>query len=371
MVFRRPLRNQALLCFFEFRLHPFASVMNKYLKFSLVGIAAIGAAYLSGPRPSFDPVSDKPVAFTLSLTDLEQAIARDEAAAQLKPDNEARIIWADSSRKVKTKYSIVYIPGLGASWAEGDPINKNIARTFGCNLYLARTAEHGLKSPDAFKNLTPANYAASAERALAIGKAIGDSVIVMGTSAGGMLTLFLAANHPEIHSLILYSPCIATANPALKLATKPWGKQLLDKIMGGEHVEITHYKPDRAQYWLTRYHTNGLITLQAMMDTYMTAEQFAKVKQPLFMGYYFKDEANQDKVVSVPAMLEMFDELGTTDSQKRKVAFPNAGEHVIASHFTSGDLASVEQETRQFMTDVLKLSPVATTTIARVSIPEK
>ena len=338
--------------------------MNKYLKFSLVGIAAIGAAYLSGPRPSFDPVSSKPVAFMSSFTELEQAIARDEATAKLKPDNEARIVWADSTRKQKTRYSLVYIPGFGASWAEGDPVNRNIARTFGCNLYMARPAEHGLKSRDAFKNLTPANYAASAERALAIGKLIGDSVIVMGTSAGGMLTLYLAANHPEIHSLIIYSPCIETANSGLKLATKPWGKQLLDKIIGGEYVDITHYKPDRAQYWLTRYHTNGLITLQTMMDQYMTSEQFAKVKQPLFMGYYYKDEENQDKVVSVPAMLDMYNQLGTPASLKRKVAFPNVGEHVIASHFTSTDLAGVERETKTFMQDVLKLQPVAATPLA-------
>lgn len=338
--------------------------MNKLLKFSLVGIAAIGAAYLAGPRPSFDPVSNTPVAFTSSFTELEQTIARDEAAAKLKPDNHARIVWADSTRKQKTRYSIVYIPGFGASWAEGDPVNRNIARTFGCNLYMARTAEHGLKSPDAFKNLTPASYAASAERALAIGKAIGDSVIVMGTSAGGMLTLYLAANHPEIHSLIIYSPCIETANPGLKLATKPWGKQLLDKIMGGEHVDITHYKPDRANYWLTRYHTNGLITLQTMMDLYMTPKQFAKVKQPLFMGYYYKDEANQDKVVSVPAMLAMYDQLSTPADKKRRVAFPNAGEHVIASRFTSTDLAGVERETKTFMQDVLKLQPVAATPLA-------
>jgi pimeloyl-ACP methyl ester carboxylesterase len=338
--------------------------MNKLLKFSLVGIAAIGAAYFVGPRTAFEPVSDKPVVFTPPLTDIEQIIARDEAAAQLKPDNEARIVWADSTRKQKTRYSIVYIPGFGASWAEGDPVNRNIARTFGCNLYMARTAEHGLKSRDALKNLTPANYAASAERALAVGKAIGDSVIVMGTSAGGMLTLYLAANHPEIHSLIIYSPCIETANPGLKLATKPWGKQLLDKIIGSEYVDITHYKPDRANYWLTRYHTNGLITLQTMMDNYMTPEQFAKVKQPLFMGYYYKDDENQDKVVSVPAMLDMYDQLSTPVDKKHKVAFPNAGEHVIASHFTSTDLAGVERETRKFMQDVLKLQPVAATPLA-------
>lgn len=345
--------------------------MNKALKFSLIGIAALGAAYLAGPRPKFDPVSDQPMTFTTAPADLDQAIARDEAAIALKPDNQARIIWADSTRKQKTPYSIIYIPGFGASWAEGDPVNRNIARKFGCNLYLARTAEHGLTSPDALKDLTPASYAASAERALAVGKAIGEKVIVMGTSAGGMLTLYLAQHHPEIHSLIVYSPCIATANPGLKLATRPWGKQLLDKVMGGEHVNISHYKPDRAQYWLTRYHTNGLLTLQTMMDTYMTPDEFANVKQPMFMGYYYKDEENQDKVVSVAAMLEMFGQINTPANLKRKVAFPNSGDHVIASHFTSTDLAGVESETQKFMQEVLKLplAPSATPTLA--SIPKK
>ncbi|TAE25851.1 MAG: alpha/beta hydrolase [Cytophagales bacterium] len=346
--------------------------MNKFLKYTLVGVAVIGVTYLAGPRPSPDPATDTPVSLaTTNLADLDQTIAREEGAAGLKPDNEARIVWADSNRKAKTPYSIVYIPGFGASWAEGDPINRNIARAFGCNLYLARTAEHGLKSPDALKNLTPANFTASAERALAIGKAIGEKVIVMGTSAGGMLTLYLGQRHPEIHSLIIYSPCIAVANPGLKLATRPWGKQLLDKIMGGEHVNITHYKPDRAQYWLTRYHTNGLITLQTMIDTYMKPEEFAKVKQPLFVGYYYKDEENQDKVVSVAAMLDMYEQLGTPANLKRKVAFPNAGEHVIASHFTSTDLAGVERETRTFMQEVLKLPLAAPTSPILASIPKK
>lgn len=342
--------------------------MNRYVKWVGVGLAALGAAYLSGPRPSFEPVAPKPVQLTSSLAELEAVIARDEAAVPLKPDNEARIIWADSTSKQKTRYSLVYIPGFGASWAEGDPVNRAIAQAYGCNLYLGRTAEHGLKSPDALKNLTPASYVASAERALAIGKALGDSVIVMGTSAGGMLTLYLAAHHPEIHSLILYSPCIATANPALKLTTRPWGQQILNRVMNGEHVNITRYKPDRAQYWLTRYHTNGLLTLQTLMDTYMTPEVFARIKQPVFMGYYYKDDEHQDEVVSVPAMLDMFAQLGTPATQKREVAFPESGDHVIASRFTSGDLAGVERETRKFMEEVLRMSPQPVTV---ASIPKK
>jgi hypothetical protein len=156
------------------------------------------------------------------------------------------------------------------------------------------------------------------------------------------------------------------ANPALKLATRPWGKQILDRTFGGEHVVNTHYSAERVGYWLPKYHTNGLITLQAMLDEFMTPEQFQKVKQPLFMGYYYKDEEHQDKVVSVAAMLAMYDQLGTPADKKQKVAFPGAGEHVIASHFTSSDLKGVYQATQSFMESVLKLpsAPVATTNVA-------
>ncbi len=319
-------------------------------------IVLLALAYALGPRPQFTPSLASNTALVADLPTLERTIAESEGRAGLKPDNQARIVWADSTRKVKTPVSMVYIPGFGATWAEGDPVHKKLARQFGCNLYLARPEEHGLTSPDAFKGLTPENYAASAERALAIGKALGDRVIVIGTSAGGMLTLYLAERHPEIAGLVLYSPCIAVANPALKLVTKPWGEQIIRQVMQGDYVKNA-YRNGREKYWLTNYHINGLITLQTMMDEYMVPAEFSKVKQPLFMGYYYKDEEHQDKVVSVAAMLEMYDQLGTSADKKQKAAFPKAGDHVIASHFTSGDLDGIYQATEQFLTKTVKLTP--------------
>jgi pimeloyl-ACP methyl ester carboxylesterase len=331
--------------------------MKRFFVISGLLLAVILVGYLLGPSIPHNTVKAEPITLDPDLVRLEQSIAESEKQANLRPDNEARIVWADSLHKVKTPYSIVYLPGFAASWAEGDPIHKQIATHFGCNLYLARTAEHGVNSPDALKTLTPSAYAGSAERALAIGKELGEKVLVMGTSAGGMLSLYLAARHPEIEGLILYSPCIATANPALKLVTKPWGQQIIDRVFPDKHVVMTHLKGDRIRYWLPTYHSNGLITLQQMLEEFMTPEQFQKVKQPVFMGYYYKDDEHQDKVVSVPAMLEMFDQLGTPADEKVKVAFPDAGQHVIASHFTSGDLKGVYKATETFMRNVLKLPP--------------
>ena len=52
------------------------------------------------------------------------------------------------------------------------------------------------ENEDPLVDLTPENYLESAANAIAIGKALGDSVIIMATSTGGTLALTLAARSP-------------------------------------------------------------------------------------------------------------------------------------------------------------------------------
>jgi pimeloyl-ACP methyl ester carboxylesterase len=326
--------------------------MKKFLKWLGVAVLAVAAVFFVGPRPDKATFTSELPAMTQDLAQLERDIAAAEAKINLKPDNEARIVWADSTKKQKTRYSIVYIHGFGASWAEGDPIHKQLAKKYGCNLYLARLYDAGTKDSTAFENLTPANFMEGAKQAVAIGKALGDSVIVIGCSAGGLLATGVAAQHPELAALVLYSPCFSVYKNALGMATGPWGAQILQAVAGST-IKISHYTPDRANYWLTGYHSNGLLALQQSMDAINQPEVFAKIKMPVLLAYYYKDEENQDKVVSVPAMLDMFEQIKTNTAQKRKVALPNTGDHVIASHFTSKDLKSVFDATDQFLSEVV------------------
>jgi hypothetical protein len=87
----------------------------------------------------------------------------------------------------------------------------------------------------------------------------------------------------------------------------------------------------------------------------MTSEVFSRIECPVFLAYYYKNENEQDKTVSIPAMLKMFDELGTPVASKQKMAFPEAGKHVIASYIRSKDWRGVERETEKFLTDIVKL----------------
>jgi hypothetical protein len=95
-----------------------------------------------------------------------------------------------------------------------------------------------------------------------------------------------------------------------------------------------------------------------MMDRYMVPMTFARIRQPLFWGYYYQDEAHQDEVVSVAAMRLMHEQLGMHADKKTEVAFSKSGEHVIASRFTSGDLDGVYKATEQFLREKVGLKPI-------------
>jgi hypothetical protein len=95
--------------------------------------------------------------------------------------------------------------------------------------------------------------------------------------------------------------------------------------------------------------------LQELLETTMKASLFEKIKQPVLMLYYYKDEEHQDKTVKVSAMKRMFRQLGTPDNLKREIAVPNAEDHVIGSYITSKDLATVEKESIRFGEEILRL----------------
>ncbi len=313
-----------------------------------------GLVYLLGPKPAA-PDLEKKYSFELSsnLTELENQIKESERKTPgLKPGNEAGFVWADSIPQV-TDYAIVYIHGFSASHEEGAPVHENLARKYHANLYKARMAEHGTALGDeTMANLTTDAYIETAEQALAIGKKIGKKVIVVGTSAGGALSLLLASKHPEIEALVLYSPCIEIYDKNAGLLDNPWGMQLARAIQGKPFNDITPKNEDQPRFWTMHYRLEALVALQNLLTHAMNKETFEKVKCPTFVGYYYKDEENQDKVVSVPAILKMYEELGAT--VKVKEAFPDAANHVLASWVLSEDVATVQSKTELFLDKIIK-----------------
>jgi pimeloyl-ACP methyl ester carboxylesterase len=313
--------------------------------------------YLLGPKP------DKPDFTSLviprsnsDLKAVEDSISAKEALLKLKPDNQARIIWTTPYQK--TPYSMVYLHGNGASQEEGDPIHEALAHRYGCNLYLARLEDHGLTGEDPLKNIDPVQWMQSALDAIAIGRAIGEKVIVVSCSTGSTLTLYLAAQYPDlVEAQIMLSPNIDYYDPRSFMMAGPWGLQITRMILGSNFYGWKAPGPAH-QYWYTNYRIEGLITLKSIIDETMTPETFRQINDPMYMAYYFKDEQHQDMVVSVKRMREMYTQLGTPPNMKREVALADAGTHIIGSDLFNNHLVSLWTSLTGYCEDVLQLQPM-------------
>lgn len=327
----------------------------RLLRILLYTIGVLIVVYLFGPRPEA-PKYETAMPVVPAIEQLDTYIAAQEKRHKLRPNNEARIVWANDTIKEKTAYAIVYLHGFSASQEEGNPVHRNIAKEFGCNLYLARLAEHGIDTTEQLMNLTADNYWESAKQALAVGKQLGTKVILMGTSTGGTQAIQLAAAYPnDVAAIILYSPNIAINDPNAWLLNNHWGLQIAQLVKSGKYNNPEDERPIYKQYWNKPYRLEALVALEEMLETSMNKETFSKVTQPVLMLYYYKDENNQDKVVKVSVMKEMFAALATDTLQKRAIALPNTGDHVIGSPIKSGDVQSVQNETAKFLKEVMKL----------------
>lgn len=318
-------------------------------------ILVLVLVYFLGPRPQKPVLDNSPqAAISSPLAEIEQLVAqKDEDVAGLRPNNEGKIYWADSIRQ--TDYCLVYLHGFSASGMEADPMHRELAQRYGMNFYAPRLFEHGITTQDALLNFNAKDYVNSAKEALAIGKKMGKKVLLLSCSTGGSLSLYLAAKDTEISSLLLLSPNIKIANPAASLLSGPWGLQIA-RMVYGSHRSWDPPNKGVKQYWTHRYRTEALIQMQLFLEATMKKKVFQQVKQPVFLGYYYKNEEEQDQVVSVAAMLKMFEQLGTPDELKKKVAFPKAENHIICSVWHSKDLKNVQQQLQVFIENSLKIT---------------
>lgn len=327
----------------------------RLLKKLLLFLAILLLVYFLGPNPKTPDYSTQ-LPLIPATDSIDGYVATLESRHTIKADNEARVVWANDSVHTKTPYAIVYLHGFSASQEEGNPVHRNLAKQFGANLYLARLSGHGIDTSDALLNMTATSLWETAKEAYAIGKQLGDKVILMGTSTGGTLALQLAAAYPDIAGLVLLSPNIAINDPNAWITNNPWGLQIARLVKGGKLNIIPNKTDEYKKYWNQTYRLEAVTELQELLETSMTKNTFEKIRQPLLTLYYYKNEKEQDPVVQVSEMKKMFEEVSTPAASKRMIPIPNAGSHVLGSPIQSKDIVTVEKETARFLKEVMKVN---------------
>jgi esterase/lipase len=321
--------------------------MKKVLRYFALLIVLIAIAYALGPRPNFEQVQAD---FTFKPIDLEHLAetvkTQDEAVMNLKSECETAIIWHNDSVQ-KTEYAIVFLHGFSACPFEGNPIVQDVAKRFGCNLYLHRFPQHGITDPQSFLTLTPKDWIESGKVALNIGLNLGEKVILMSSSTGGTVSAYLAAELPEfVAAQFLYSPNFAINSPAAPLINNPWGKQILRQVEGGDFHHITDMSAEAMPFWTTTYRIEGIIALQDLIEQTARPEFFEKITAPTFIGYYYKNEKEKDGIVSIDAMHDFYETIAS--EQKAIVPFAEVGGHVITNKFQKGGLEDVRKASFDF-----------------------
>ena len=325
----------------------------RLLKIISIILLILMLIYVLGPNPSTPVFNTSIPSVPNQPAALEQYVAAIENVHRLKPGNRAEIIWNDSLH-TKTPYAIVYLHGFSASREEGSPVHTDIAKKFGCNLYLSRLSQHGIDTADALVKLTADNLWESAKEALVIGRHLGDKVILMGTSTGGSLALQLAATYPDVVALVLLSPNIKINDPNAWLLNNPWGLQIARMVIGGNYNVAKNNTALYRQFWNKQYRLEAAVELQEYLEDAMNKKTFSKIHQPVLSLYYYKDELHQDPVVRVSAIKTMMDEIATPSDLKKQKAMPTAKNHVLGSYILSKDVPAVENEISGFLSTIIK-----------------
>ncbi|CDZ72018.1 Alpha/beta hydrolase family protein [Neorhizobium galegae bv. orientalis] len=292
-------------------------------------VAAFGVMLMSGPRMPADgfPAFDK----ARLGTDIDAYLAAGESRyPDIRPGAAKRIVWADPATKAKTAFAIVYLHGFSASAEEIRPLPDRVAAALGANLFFTRLAGHG-RSGDAMGEPSLEDWLADFSESLAIGEALGNRVIVIGTSTGASLAT-LALADPKIASRIsaavFVSPNYGINSFGAFLLTTPVAPQL-SRLLLGKSRGFTPYNDRHAAHWTTRYPTSALLPMAALVKLSVESP-VEQIKTPaLFLHSSLDQVIRPDKVREVAGRWggphALFDVGKTGDP----------GNHVIAGDITS------------------------------------
>ncbi len=297
----------------------------------LAGALAAGALLvLAGPRPRVDTTL-YPLALPGELSALEPWLtAREASVADLRSGCAARVVWADPQARARTPVALVYLHGFSASPAELSPLCEQVAAALGANLYLPRLTGHG-RPGAALAAADVGDWLNDAHEALAIGRLLGERVVLVGTSTGGALASWLAAR-PEgrdVAALVLLSPNFRVRHPAAGLLAAPWGEQLARLLVGPER-SWTPRNAAHGQYWTTRYPVRAAVTLGALLALVEDTDLGA-VRAPLLLVHSL-----EDRVVDGHAAAARFADFGSPLKRRVELDVGEDPDH----HLLAGDVLS-------------------------------
>jgi pimeloyl-ACP methyl ester carboxylesterase len=285
----------------------------------LLLLLPVGAAVvLAGPRYHVEPYAAPPLAVPEAPGAIPGWLAEREAQVPgLRPELAKGVRWAGAAGQ-RTPLALVYLHGFSASRRELSPVLEDLGAALGANVLFTRLRGHG-QSGEALAAARLGEWKADAEEALALGRRLGERVVLVGTSTGGTLATWLAARTPDLHALVLLAPNFGLKDPASRLLIGPWGLQLARRAVG-DHRSWKAVSPEQDRFWTTRYPVQALFPVLALVRE-VDGIDLGRLTLPTLVVY-----AERDEVLSLPRISARYAALGSP--RKALAALP--GGHILA-----------------------------------------
>ncbi|HSG46866.1 MAG TPA: alpha/beta fold hydrolase [Longimicrobiales bacterium] len=246
------------------------------------------------------------------------------------PGAEKAVRWADPLSPAVTGLSVVYLHGFSATRQEVAPLPEELASALDANLFLTRLAGHG-RTPEAMGEATVQHWLQDGEEAMAVGTRVGQRVILVGTSTGGTLALWMASRprwRERVAAVLLISPNLGVRDRRSALLTWPWGGVLARAVIGPEY-SFPPRNEGQARYWTHRYPVEALLPMAALVKL-VDGVDLDGVRVPVFVAY-----SPHDEVVD-PARIEVrFRELGGARELMAVTVHKGGDTHVLAGDILS------------------------------------
>lgn len=271
--------------------------MKKFFKYLSLFIVIVVVVFALGPRPDAnDTITFSPDTIG---DDLSAYLSKVEAdIPNLTSGAEKEVIWFDPTTKAKTPISIVYLHGFSATKYETRPVADNVARQLGANLFYTRFKGHGRDGPG-LADTSVQDWSNDYAEAIAIGERIGEKVLLMATSNGGLITTW-GLSKPELANnvmgVVFASPNFELRSLPTWLANIPWAETILPAV-AGDHYSWEASNPDHDKWWTTAYPSKAIFPMTSMLKLVKDIDK-SKINIPALFFYSPED------LVVVPAEIE-------------------------------------------------------------------
>lgn len=300
----------------------------------LRAVVAIGllliAMFAFGPTVHLDLDGEAARARPIPTTpdELEAFLSQENLAIKnAVPDTDAQIRWHAPESPGRQPWAVVYLHGFSASRQETAPLAQLLADSLKANLFEARFTGHG-QPGSALASATPEAWLRDAKEGIAIGRALGDRVLVLAASTGATLAIISAAQEPEAEdtAFAFISPNFGPRAFASRLLLWPWARTWIPWVAGTERSWEPE-NPEQGKYWTTSYPIEALFPMMASVKASGLVD-VGRIKAPI---HIFLSE--QDPTVDPARTRKMFERFSSS-AAKRLTEVEGPGDH----HVLAGDI---------------------------------